>query len=603
MASVPGSAAPSLFLRNATGLVKGWSGFDAFTYSFMSVNLVTLGMFYSLAVFAYVPGANPILSIVLAAIAVTFLAVAYAGLIAAMPRAGGDYVWQSRILDGIPGTLTGAIVGGIGFYLVSNALALGDAIALAAAVVGVVIGGIIGRLNGGIGFVLAATGWWFILAMWAPIYGAILNIEFFQPLAALLKSPDGLSFFASNNGILFVSIVTIILTSLLVALGMAGYARIQKWCLYLGLIGLALMFVLMLVSSQADFKVAFDRANENLFGVSGAYDKTLADAAVNDAWVTTLAPTDLGGNFSDTLLATLAMIPFMLFWILYPNWGSTLYGEVRGSGDFRKVLRGMLGGIWVTAALALAFVLLAAKTFGWDFFTATNANFINNFYGYTTTAPTVPVWSYPPLLVSYLIDNSLFQIGMVVLFGVWFLGWSGTLFLSSTRMIFAAAFDRMLPEWAGRVSDTRAVPWAALALIMIPSIFLSWLYAYNSDFYGLTLDATLVIAVTFFGTSIAAMILPFWKKDVYQSSPMARYSIAGLPILAVAGAVSTIFLGWVLFMWLSNSLYGIGVGNTTSIVFLGILYGAAALLYVVARFARRSQGIDLDAIHSEIPAE
>ena len=54
MASVPDSAAPSLFLRNATGLVKGWSGFDAFTYSFMSVNLVTLGMFYSLAVFAYV---------------------------------------------------------------------------------------------------------------------------------------------------------------------------------------------------------------------------------------------------------------------------------------------------------------------------------------------------------------------------------------------------------------------------------------------------------------------------------------------------------------------------------------------------------------------
>src|SRR3954465_4641039 len=300
-----GSAAPSLFLRNATGLVKGWSGFDAFTYSFMSVNLVTLGMFYSLAVFAYVPGANPILSIVLAAIAVTFLAVAYAGLIAAMPRAGGDYIWQSRVLDGIPGTLTGAIVGAIGFFLVANALALGDAVAIGAAIVGVIVGGLIGRLNGGIGFVLAATGWWFILAMWAPIYGAILNIEFFQPLAALVKSPDGLSFFASQNGILFVSIVTIILTSALVALGMAGYARIQKWCLYLGLIGLGIMFVLMLINGQPEFKTAFDRANENLFGISGAYDKTLADAAANAdvPWVHTLAPTDLGGNFSDTLLA------------------------------------------------------------------------------------------------------------------------------------------------------------------------------------------------------------------------------------------------------------------------------------------------------------
>ena len=67
---------------------------------------------------------------------------------------------------------------------------MGDTVAIGAAVVGVIVGGIIGRLKGGIGFVLAATGWWFILALWAPIYGAILKIEFFQPLAALLvKSP------------------------------------------------------------------------------------------------------------------------------------------------------------------------------------------------------------------------------------------------------------------------------------------------------------------------------------------------------------------------------------------------------------------------------
>jgi hypothetical protein len=32
-------------------------------------------------------------------------------------------------------------------------------------------------------------------------------------------------------------------------------------------------------------------------------------------------------------------------------------------------------------------------------------------------------------------------------------------------------------------------------------------------------------------------------------------------------------------------------------------YGAVALLYVVARFYRRSQGVDLDAIHAEIPAD
>jgi amino acid transporter len=590
---------PSLFLRNATGLVKGWSGFDAFTYSFMAINLVTLGMFYSLAVFAYVPGASPVLSIILSAIAVTFLAVAYSGLISAMPRAGGDYVWQSRILDGIPGIVTSAIVGAVGAYLVAQAAGMDGTVALVVGVVGLVVGGLIGRLRGGIGFILSATGWWFILAMWAPIYGAILKLEFFQPLAALFGSADGVDFFGSDNGTLFVSIVVVILTAGLVALGMAGYARIQRWCLYAGLLGFAIMAVLMVVSSQTDFQAAFDRASSSLFGVSGAYDKTIADAATNDLFTGSLDPLAMGDNFGDTLMATLAMIPFMMFWILYPNWGSTLYGEVRGSGDFRKVLRGMLGGIWVTAILAIVFVLLAAKTFGWLFFNATNVNFINWFYGYTTTDPTVPIWSYPPLLVSYLIDNTIFQIAMVILFGAWFLGWSGTLFLSSTRMIFAAAFDRVLPESAARVSEGRGVPIVALLYIMIPAVLVSIAYSYSAEVRALTLDATLVIAVTFLGSSVAATILPWYKPRIFDNSPVAHLKM----VISGAGLITSIILAWTIYLWLSDPLYGIGVGNTNSIIFLGALYGLAALVYVGARLYRRSQGVDLDAIHGEIPAE
>jgi len=595
------SAAPSLFLRNATGLVKGWSGFDAFTYSFMSVNLVTLGMFYSLAVFAYVPGASPVLSIVLAAIAVTFLAVAYAGLIAAMPRAGGDYIWQSRVLDGIPGIVVGAVVGGVAAYLAGQAIGLDETVAYGAGVVGLVVGGAIGWLKGGIGFVLAATGWWFILALWAPIYGFILKIEFFQPLAALFGSSDGVDFFATSEGTLLVSLIVIVLTSGLVALGMAGYARIQRLCLYAGLIGFAIVAILMVISSQADFKAAFDREAQSLFGVTGAYDQTLADAAANDGFTGSLEPLAMGDDFGATVSATLAMIPFMLFWILYPNWGSTLYGEVRGSGDFRKVLRGMLGGIWVTAGLAIAFVLLAAKTFGWQFYNATNVNYINYAYGYTETAPTVPIWSYPPLIASYLVDNSIFQIALVVLFAAWFLGWSGTLFLSSTRMIFAAAFDRILPESAARVSEGRAVPIIALLFIMVPSVILSIAYAYSTDFVALTLDATLVIAVTFLGSAVAATILPWWKPRIFENSPIAHLKW----VVSGAGLITSIWLIWTLREWLfqADNLYGIGVGNTNSIIFLGALYGLAALVYVVARLYRRSQGVDLDAIHSEIPAE
>jgi APA family basic amino acid/polyamine antiporter len=591
--------APSLFLRNATGLVKGWSGFDAFAYSFMSVNLVCLGMFYSLAIFAYVPDGSAIASIVVTAIGMTFMCIAYAGLIAIMPRAGGDYVWQTRVLDGIPGAVIGGAFGAIAVFLVGTALALDGTLTLVGSAAGALAGAALGLKRGGIGFVLSATGWWFILALWAPIYGFILNIEFVQPLAALLGWQDGVTFFSSHDGTFVVSIATIVITSGLVALGMAGYARIQRWCLYIGLAALALVLVLMLVTNVDTFKAAYDREAQSLFGVSNAYQATIDQAASDPASAYTgseLEPFGFGGG-------TLLLIPFMLFFLLYPNWGATLYGEVRGAGDFRKVLNGMLGGLWVTAALAVVFIVLAAKAFGWTFFNASNVTYVNYAYGYSSTAPPMPIWGYPPMLAAFLLDSHIIQAIIVFAFGAWWLGWTGTLFLSSTRMIFAAAFDRVLPEWAGRVSEGRGVPWAALALIMIPSVFLSWLYAYNGDFVKLTLDATLVIAVTFFGTSIAAMILPYWKKDLFEASPVARYKVIGVPIVAVAGAVSTIFLGWVIFMWLSSALYGIGVGNTTSIVFLGVLYAAAAVLYVAARFWRRAQGVDLDAIHAEIPAE
>jgi amino acid transporter len=199
---------------------------------------------------------------------------------------------------------------------------------------------------------------------------------------------------------------------------------------------------------------------------------------------------------------------------------------------------------------------------------------------------------------------------MVIVFGAWFLGWSGTLFLSSTRMIFAAAFDRVLPAAAANVSGRRAVPWVALLLILVPSLIVSYLYAYNvAEFRTLTLDATLVIAVTFIGTTFAATVLPWWKRDLYQSSPLARYQVAGLPLISAAGALATIFLGWAIWMWIwergdpSTPLYAIGVGNSNSIIWLGVLYGTALVIYVVARFWRRSQGVDLGAIHQEIPSE
>jgi len=66
-----------------------------------------------------------------------------------------------------------------------------------------------------------------------------------------------------------------------------------------------------------------------------------------------------------------------------------------------------------------------------------------------------------------------------------------------------------------------------------------------------------------------------------------------------------LFLVFLLYEWLfdPNALYGIGLKNTASVTFMGVMYLLAVVIYVVARMVRKGQGIDLDKVYKEIPVE
>jgi APA family basic amino acid/polyamine antiporter len=540
------SARPALFLRNATGLVKAWSAYDAFIYSFMSVNLVTLGL-YGMS-FAYsVPDGSLLAGILFTGVAVTFLVVVYAALVAAIPRAGGDYTWQSRIL------------------------------------------------GGGIAFVLAMTGWWFILWHWTPIYANILVVQFFSPLLSTIGQQSAASWFVTPNGIFLSCVLTLAFVGLVVTLGMETYARIQKICFYGGLVGLAVLCVILLVSSQTDFHNAFNREAVALFGAKGdAYQQTL-DLAKKGGF----APQPIT---SFAFLPSLLLVPFIVFFLLWPNWGATLYGEVRGAKEYRRPFYSMFAGLWVTVILAVIVVLLMAKTIGWEFYNSANSLYWNSAAGVSgAPAPVIPIWPYPVMMAAWLVDNHIFQFVLILVMGLWFFGWAGTLFLSSTRVIFAAAFDRVLPSWAANVSANRRVPYGALALMIVPSLVVSALYAYRPGFSTYTLDATLVIAVTYLGTIFAATILPWRRRDIYSSSPIARLSVAGIPLITIAGLITGAFLIYNLVKWATDAVYG--VNNAQSALYMIAMYVLAIVIYVVARVVRSREGVDLARIHAEIPVD
>src|SRR5215218_6492786 len=87
----------SVFVRKATGLVRGWSVRDAFIYATFSINIITLGL-YIFSYGPFIPKGSLMWSVLLAGGYLVLQGVTYAALIAAMPRAGGDYVWISRVL-------------------------------------------------------------------------------------------------------------------------------------------------------------------------------------------------------------------------------------------------------------------------------------------------------------------------------------------------------------------------------------------------------------------------------------------------------------------------------------------------------------------------
>src|SRR5712692_3259097 len=537
------AAKPTLFLRNATGLVKAWSTFDAFLYSFWSVNLITLGL-YGMSFVYTVPDGQLIAGILLFGVLVTFLVITYAGLVSVMPRTGGDYAWQSRIL------------------------------------------------GGGVGFVLAITGWWFTLFLWAPIYANILIVQFFTPLASTLGWKDVATFFGQPWGVFVSCLVVLAFVSVVVTLGMEFYAKVQKVCFWIGIVGLVVVCGLLLFNSNSDFQAAFNREANSLYGVTGNAYQATVDAGTKAGYT----PHDFG-YFA--IGPVFLLMPWLAFYMLWPNWGATLYGEVRGAKDIRKPFWSMFWGLWVTVGLVALVVVLTVKTIGWQFYNEANAAY------WSGTAP-VAGWPYPVMYAGWLVSNHLFQALLILVMGLWFFGWAGTLFLSSTRVIFAAAFDRVLPAWAANISAKRRVPYGSLALMIVPSLVISAIYAYRPTFTSVFLDATAVLALTFLATVVAAIILPWRRKDLYDASPIAHYKVLGVPAITVVGVITGVFLVFMLYEWSFNSsdLYGTTFQSTpNSVYYFVATYVVAVVIYVVARIVRSRQGIDLRRIHHAIPVE
>ena len=95
----PPGGSRNLFVRNATGLVRELSAFDAFNLVFSAV-LIPVGITEVMAFTpTFWPHANMLVSFLIATPLVATCGLVYLYYTVIMPRSGGDYVWVSRTLS------------------------------------------------------------------------------------------------------------------------------------------------------------------------------------------------------------------------------------------------------------------------------------------------------------------------------------------------------------------------------------------------------------------------------------------------------------------------------------------------------------------------
>ena len=94
-------AKPEVFSRKASGLSRVMSPWSAYMYNFLAMGVIFPWTF------VWAPEAFPGVAVWMACLFATVLelpiALAYVWMATAMPRLGGDYVFQSRVLGGAVG--------------------------------------------------------------------------------------------------------------------------------------------------------------------------------------------------------------------------------------------------------------------------------------------------------------------------------------------------------------------------------------------------------------------------------------------------------------------------------------------------------------------
>lgn len=541
------NAEPQVFARAASGLVRDLSLVDALWFGVLASGLFFIFVYFFPQALSASPGINVPLMLVIATAASIPVAIAYAGLGSSMPRAGGDYLFQSR-----------TITPWIGFAI--------------------------------------PFGW--AILLWTIFYPLSVSVILDSGAIPILDSIGAhwatsvATWLATQTGSFIATVALSVLAWWICVAGIGVYRRVQRWIFVPAIfITFVTLLVMFLTTSHSSYAHSF-----NSFAANKSGHLTVASVvstAHSHGWHA------VGYSLGDTLLwipILLGAIPFAVFA------AEGILGEVKGARNFTR-----LAAVFSLGCVIVGIIVLALLY--WRFQATTSRTFLSAAaFDSAKGAVTFP-YGLGIVSLSSVINNSTF---VVVCISLGFIAASFQLMVSVmlnvTRVAVSMGLDRSMPSRFADVNSRTHTPVFGASVYLVIIVATSAWFTYNPSWFAPLVSTASIsgLGILLF-SCLAAFLLPIRARAVYESSPVSKYRIAGIPLIQLAGGLGFLILGvsWVVIM--TNNKLGVtgaGLGlkfDPRAVVLVPVLIGL--VVFAGWRWVERSRGVDNSLAFKAIPPE
>ena len=543
------------FARRASGLVRGLSLFDAFAVGFMNQGLTaSIGLTISLGLSVFLGGNLIIACLISTALAGIGFPLVWGMLGGSMPRSGGEYIYNSRIIHpvvGIAQSFGDAAIWLLWIYVLAP-LAVEPG--------------------------LTTT---FIYLGWSGAAGWLVSSPWVTFVIASLFNVCAFAF---------------------VVFGIRIFALVQRGFMVLGVAGAVLIGLVLTFTSRS----AFER-NWNVAAAAGhSPDYHAFIARVGEAAGSTIPST-----WSWT--PTLGVMVLMSWLFAYAYSISFVAGEIKRPD--RTILWANLLAVLVPAAFMLWIAAALYRTVGFQFLSAA-AWWDQSVTNDTLSPDQLAKVGFSMPYGSNFIDLAVYTIGTAgfwtrlaaalmglsyVAFTFWWLALS---YLAFPRILFAWGMDRMGPKWFTEINPRFASPVKNhLLCLVLGEMLLALYYGWLTDQSQNVIITGMQVTSVFIPTAVAALLLPYSKraKGVWEASPYREWTFLGLPVIVWGAAVNLVYLGLLLYVFVVDNAAR-QFTNLSVAMFVG-LWALGIAWYFFWKRRGRTVGVNVSVTYGALPPE